>query len=72
MTCKEFANKYGIDYNTVYNSSWHIEGIGGPYSRDFDESELKGAVVGDLKRRHKTATNNVARLESMLTKCGEL
>lgn len=68
MTCKEFSNKYGIDYNTVYTSSWSISSFEGGFSREYDEDQLRQAVINDLKRRQDKTRRNLDRIESMLGK----
>ena len=73
MKVQEFVEKYGVDYNTVYNATGEIPfgRMVTAYSRDYEEADLKEAVIVVAKRRREKALGALARAEDVLHKCGE-
>lgn len=62
MTVKEFSQKYGVDYSTVYNATWLIKSQTDSLRyRQYDETELLNAV-------HKTLSDRIHRHENELSK----
>lgn len=69
MTAKEFAAKYGLDYQYVYNATWRVERKEvSPMRYRYDEQELMKAVRGMLEVRVEKAEIELKRAKEMLAK----
>lgn len=70
ITVRGFADKYGIDYMTVYNSTWNCK----PLTRSvkyklYDEKDLLEAVMRLAKHRAERLREDLRRTEEIIRKC---
>lgn len=70
ITVRGFADKYGIDYMTVYNSTWNCK----PLTRSmkyklYDEKDLLEAVLRLAKHRAERLREDLRRAEETIRKC---
>lgn len=71
MTVKEFSEKYGVDYSTVYNATWliHSTTMSLRY-KQYDEAELMKAtktVVNNRISRHKKELEKAEEIMNKLS-----
>lgn len=69
MTLKDFAEKYDIDYHTVYNASWRAKPKTQSLKfKEYDENDLKNAVRKDLTERMNRFQDGVDRTKEIMKK----
>ena len=71
ITVKGFAQKYGIDYATVYSGTWLVKNHTDSWKfKMYDEEELRQAIITMMTNRKAKLEKDLAKANSVLSKCG--
>lgn len=65
MTIKQFSEKYNLPYQVVYTATWGLNTSGGWRDREYDEEELRNAVLGramDSMKKHREGLDKAMRI----------
>ena len=69
MTIKEFADKYSLDYTTVYNAAKLISPLNmALWRREYDENELRKVMIQVAKRKYDKHISEVEKANGILLK----
>ena len=73
MKVKEFAEKYGLDYGTVYRETYNVSKVGPTVWRgqEYDEEELKNAIRKSALLRIEEHERKIRHDREILEKIGE-
>ena len=67
MTVKDFSDRYGIEYITVYNAAWRAKPLTQSLRyRQYREEDLKSAIRKEMEARIERHRQGIRKAEEIM------